>query len=582
MKKNLMITVAFILIFTHIIPPHNISFANDEVDACENMDFTVQTIRENDKKISGTAQPSQTLKIVFTNKNKTEVINVDTNGEFELIVEEEFLELNDAILISNDYFKIETNVVSVGSAASQIQSNKYAECPVVEETSIEEVLEESPNIKEQEDEKSVEEAASSEEPSNQESIEQEDTTDPTLDTPKIDGTSADGYTISSSDEESGNTVTLSNEADEELDSTTIKDDGTYTFYLPTDTVEQGETLSLLSEDDAGNVSNEVTVTVPTEDTTPLELEEVAIDGDSTNDYDVTGSSEPDAILSVTNTDGDEVGTGTADDEGDFTVSVTADDVSPDEELAVVATDESDNESEPSTVTVPVDQDTIEPLLSTADIKGNSTDGYTITGTGEKPDDTVYVTNEKDIKLGDSEIDEDGTYTVTLPGEISLNEDLNVQAIDTDGNKSNILTVNVPNDILEIVSVPSTIQFETKEIRDEEITIGRQSTTENIIKIKSTRSDAEWWLSAKAEPLKSDNGDTLMNTLIYKKKDTPGILLDNGAINVATNEDAISEETTDTITWAEDEGVLLKLNPIRAQANTTYKSTITWTLNDAPQ
>ena len=135
MKKSLMVIVAFVLIFTHIIPPLNISFANDEVNECENMDFTVQTVKENDEKIVGAAHPSQKLEIEFKTKNKTEVINVDVNGKFELKVEEEFLELNDVILVSNDYFKVETKIASEESSTNLLQSKQYIECPVIEETS---------------------------------------------------------------------------------------------------------------------------------------------------------------------------------------------------------------------------------------------------------------------------------------------------------------------------------------------------------------------------------------------------------------------------------------------------------------
>lgn len=574
-----MLVVAFILIFTHIIPPYNISFANDEVNDCENMDFTVQTIRENDKEISGNAQPSQTLEIDFKTKNKTEVIVVDTNGKFELKVEEEFLALDDVIMISNDYFKIDTKAVPEESTASKIQSNQYVDCPIVEKKNIEEVLEESLNTKDQQDEKTPEEAASSAEPSNQESIEEKDTTDPTLDTPKIDGTSEDGYTISGSEEESGHTVTLSNEVDNEFGSTIIEDDGTYTFDLPAGTVEQGEILSLLSEDDTGNLSTEVTVTVPIEDTTPLELEEVAIDGNSTDDYDVTGSSEPNTTLSVTNTDGDEVGTGTADEEGDFIVEVTADDVSPDEVLSVVATGEPGNESDPSTVTVPVDQDMIEPVLSSADIEGNSTDGYRGVGRGEEPGDTVNFTNEAGAVVGTGSIGENGAYSFTLAGDFDPDEVLKVQAVDEAGNESNIVQVTVPADIIKIESLPDVI-FNTTSITDEETLILRQSEN-NSIKITNASSKGNWTLSANAESLNDNKGNTIPNALIYKKKNDEEVSLENGSVPVATNEDATSEGTTDTITWSENEGILLKLNPIQAKADTVYSTTINWTLTDGP-
>lgn len=135
MKKSLMVIVAFVLIFTHIIPPLNISFANEKVNECENSDFTVQTIKEDDEKIVGTGMASDQLTVEFKTKNKTEVVNVDVNGKFELKVEEEFLELNDVILISNDYFKVETKIASEESSTNLLQSKQYIKCSVIEETS---------------------------------------------------------------------------------------------------------------------------------------------------------------------------------------------------------------------------------------------------------------------------------------------------------------------------------------------------------------------------------------------------------------------------------------------------------------
>lgn len=133
MKKNLMIIVALVLVMTHIIPPYNISYANDEVNECENMRFTVQTIKENDEKITGTSGLSQKLDIEFKTKGKTETVN--SNGKFEFKVDDGFLEVNDVITISNDYFKVETEVASEESSSTSLQSEQYVACPVVEEAS---------------------------------------------------------------------------------------------------------------------------------------------------------------------------------------------------------------------------------------------------------------------------------------------------------------------------------------------------------------------------------------------------------------------------------------------------------------
>lgn len=176
MKKNLMIGIAFVLIFTHIIPPYNISFANDEVNDCENMDFSVHTIIENDKKIVGTGLPSDQLTVEFNSKNKTEVVVINSSGRFELTVEEEFLEENNLITISNEYYKVETNIADEDDSLQTVPSRQYVECPVLveqeSETESEETLEET--SEELESGETLEEATSEEETSeSEETLEKE-------------------------------------------------------------------------------------------------------------------------------------------------------------------------------------------------------------------------------------------------------------------------------------------------------------------------------------------------------------------------------------------------------------------------
>lgn len=176
MRKNLIITVIATLIFTHIIPPYNTIFASEEVTECENMNFTVQTIVENDKKIVGTALPSDQLNIEFKTKNITEPINVSSNGKFELAIEAGFLEANDIVTISNEYFIVETKVASEGTAEQSVQSSKYVECPVLieEESEPEEIPEEAVSEEEaSEPEETMEETASEEEVSEPEETPEE-------------------------------------------------------------------------------------------------------------------------------------------------------------------------------------------------------------------------------------------------------------------------------------------------------------------------------------------------------------------------------------------------------------------------
>ena len=132
MKRNLIVIIALVLIMTHVIPPYNIILANDEVNECENMDFTVQMIKENDESIKGNGFASDQLKVDFINKNQSEIANVNSGGQFELKVEAGYLQANDVIRISNDYYSIETQVANEEVGSQTVQSQQHLECPVVE------------------------------------------------------------------------------------------------------------------------------------------------------------------------------------------------------------------------------------------------------------------------------------------------------------------------------------------------------------------------------------------------------------------------------------------------------------------
>ena len=189
MKRNLIVIIALVLIMTHVIPPYNIILANDEVNDCENMNFTVQTILENDKTIVGNGMPSDQLTFEFQTKNKTEVINISGSGKFELTVVDEFLETNDVITISNEHFKVDTKVASEGTASQSIQSSQYVECPVIVE---EEVFEPEETPEELDSEKEVSESEetskeTAEEISEAEEQPEESTEEKTLAEPEKEG-----------------------------------------------------------------------------------------------------------------------------------------------------------------------------------------------------------------------------------------------------------------------------------------------------------------------------------------------------------------------------------------------------------
>src|SRR5699024_8513212 len=87
-----------------------------------------------------------------------------------------------------------------------------------------------------------------------------------------------------------------------------------------------------------------------------------------------------------------------------------------------------------------------PVIGSADIDGNSTDGYTVTGEAQEPGDTIEVRNEAGEPVGSGIIGEDGSYTVDIdPALVSENETLYVVGVDEAGNESDPTEVVVPED-----------------------------------------------------------------------------------------------------------------------------------------
>lgn len=409
--------------------------------------------------------------------------------------------------------------------------------------------------------------------------EQVDEMPPELGPATIEGTSEAGYTVSGTGEEPGDTVNITNENGELVGTGTIDDSGNYSIDL-TGEVSPDEVLDVQAIDEARNESNAVQVSVPEDpDTTAPNLNNVAIEGNSADDYEISGTTEAGAKVTVRDPDGNDISTGTADEDGNFTIPISADNIEPDDELSVVATDEADNESGPVNVTVPEDPDTTPPELIDVTIEGTSKENYIVTGTTE-PEAIVTVKDVNGNDIGSATADGEGNFSIDVSSDdVNLGDELPVTATDEAENESEPSLVTVPDDQLAIESVPD-IAFETTEITNEEMIIGRQNDS-SVIDILDTRKNGNWTLSAHAvDSLQNANGDILTNVLFYIDGDQE-TSLEEGAAKVATKEDAVAENTMDRITWSENEGIILKMNPIEASSDSEYSTTIEWTLTDGP-
>ena len=88
------------------------------------------------------------------------------------------------------------------------------------------------------------------------------------------------------------------------------------------------------------------------------------------------------------------------------------------------------------------------------VTGNSTNGYTVTGTAE-PNSTITIKNGSGTTVGTGTTDGSGNYTVTLPGSVGPNAPLTITATDGSGNVSDPTSATTPADPVSPVLVAPT-------------------------------------------------------------------------------------------------------------------------------
>lgn len=129
--------------------------------------------------------------------------------------------------------------------------------------------------------------------------------------------------------------------------------------------------------------------------------------------------------------------------------------------------------------------------------------------------------------------------------------------------------------LKFVNVPTEMNFNNSMIQSKVVYVGRQDDTWKIDIDNSL--GTQWNLTAQATPLENQQKETVENALIFK--DASG---QEKILNSVTQEIAVGDISADapTVTWAEKEGILLKILPGTVKKG-TYQSEITWTLEDTP-
>lgn len=207
-------------------------------------------------------------------------------------------------------------------------------------------------------------------------------------------------------------------------------DGSFDVTL-TPAQANGEALSVVQTDAAGNASAPLPLTAP--DITAPPAPDAALDPSGTI---VTGTGEVGATVSVRDAGGTEIGTAIVTAQGAYTVVLATPQVDS-QSLSVVQTDAAGNTSVPTPLTA---SDLTAPDAPVATV---GADGLSVTGTGEVGA-TIVIRDPLGAVIGNAVIAADGTYTAALsPAQVD-GEVLTVRQTDGAGNVSPPATTTAPD------------------------------------------------------------------------------------------------------------------------------------------
>lgn len=198
----------------------------------------------------------------------------------------------------------------------------------------------------------------------------------------------------------------------------------------------------------------------------------------------------------------------------------------------------------------------------------------ITGTGIAGS-TIHIDTPTGSYQGT--VDPEGNFTVVIPVQKAGTVITAFQS-DSSGNSSGTTSTIVIGTILEL-TVPSEIRFKSTAIGFHEVTIPREIPELSII-VNDTRGQGfQWRIKARALTLLTSSGGYTLDptTLIFVDANQVSYLKDETLIYEGKT--GVNQETT--ITWNDNEGLLLRMIPNNVKIDSEYSTTINWTLENAP-
>ncbi|PZF22096.1 hypothetical protein DEJ05_15710, partial [Curtobacterium sp. MCLR17_045] len=245
---------------------------------------------------------------------------------------------------------------------------------------------------------------------------------------------ADGKGPITGTAEPGSTVIIRDEDGNEIGHGEANDDGDFSIELD-EPLDDGEhKLELIAQDDAGNNSEETKTTVDVDTKAPTAPVVTSPSDLSDGTGPITGTAEPGSTVIIRDEDGNEIGRGEANDDGDFSIELDEPLDDGEHKLELIAQDKAGNESDPTDTTVDVDTETPDAPVVTS--PSDLSDGTgPISGTAE-PGSTLIIRDEDGNEIGRGEANDDGDFSIELDEPLDDGEhQLELIAEDKAGNSS---------------------------------------------------------------------------------------------------------------------------------------------------
>ncbi|CZV20699.1 TPA: BapA/Bap/LapF family large adhesin [Enterobacter hormaechei] len=304
-----------------------------------------------------------------------------------------------------------------------------------------------------------------------------------------------------------------------IGTTTVLPNGTWSITPTSPLAEGTHSITLRETDAAGNqsgLSQPINFTV---DLTPPDMPVATLNSAGTQ---ITGTAEPGSKIVITNNAGLQIGTATADSNGNYVANLNPAQTNG-EIISVVASDAAGNQSSPA-------------LVNAADITppaapGNlvvAEDGASVSGTAE-PNSTIIIKAPDGTIIGQATAGPDGTFTIPISPAQTNGEALEVTATDGSGNTSPSGFADAPDSTPPLAPENVVISADGTTVTGTAEPGSTVTIRENGVKVGETVADDQGNFSvdlippkANGEALTADATDTAGNTGPTAPFDAPDI------------------------------------------------------------